>query len=86
MASPNDIHNIEIPIRHRMEALVRLKQREITAAIENIDQAKFHTDAWERGDKGGGGQSMVLQNGEVFEKGGVNISIVHGTLPAQAGN
>ncbi|CAG89452.1 DEHA2F16456p [Debaryomyces hansenii CBS767] len=84
MASPNDIHNIEIPIRHRMEALVRLKQREITAAIENIDQAKFHIDAWERGDKGGGGQSMVLQNGEVFEKGGVNISIVHGTLPAQA--
>lgn len=84
MATPNQIHDTNIPIRHRMEALVRLKQREITHGLEAIDSAKFQTDAWERGDKGGGGQSMILQNGETFEKGGVNISVVHGTLPPQA--
>jgi coproporphyrinogen III oxidase len=67
-----------------MEALVRLKQQEITQGIASLDSVDFHTDTWERGDKGGGGQSMVLQNGTTFEKGGVNISVVHGKLPKEA--
>ena len=35
---------------------------------------------WER-PEGGGGRTRVLEDGVVFEKGGVNISGVHGTLP-----
>ena len=34
--------------------------------------------------QGGGGISCVLQDGEVIEKGGVNISVVHGILPKEA--
>ncbi|CAN3355904.1 oxygen-dependent coproporphyrinogen-III oxidase [Diutina catenulata] len=82
--APEDIHNPQLPMRERMEALVRLKQKQITDAVAAIDTKTFHTDSWTRGDNGGGGQSMVLQDGTTFEKGGVNISIVHGTLPPAA--
>ena len=84
MVTTEQIHDTSFPIRERMEALIRLKQQQITDAIAELDTVKFHTDTWLRGDNGGGGQSMVLQNGTTFEKGGVNISIVHGKLPPQA--
>lgn len=46
--------------------------------------AAFREDAWERAD-GGGGRSRVIENGAVFEKGGVNFSHVYGaTLPLSA--
>ncbi|GEQ67168.1 hypothetical protein JCM33374_g831 [Metschnikowia sp. JCM 33374] len=77
------IHDKVRPMRERMEALVRLKQQQITDAVKALDCVDFHTDTWVRAE-GGGGQSMVLQNGKTFEKGGVNISVVHGTLPPQA--
>src|SRR5690606_37282153 len=48
---------------------------------EEIDgAAKFREDVWERAE-GGGGRTRVIENGNVFEKGGVNISAVHGQLP-----
>lgn len=78
------IHDSNLSIRERMEALVRLKQKEITDGLAALDTTTFHTDAWVRGNNGGGGESMVLQDGTTFEKGGVNISIVHGKLPPQA--
>ncbi|QWU88632.1 hypothetical protein CA3LBN_002940 [Candidozyma haemuli] len=78
------IHDSSLSIRERMEALVRLKQKEITDGLAALDTTTFHTDAWVRGNNGGGGESMVLQDGTTFEKGGVNISIVHGKLPPQA--
>ncbi|ODV77049.1 Coproporphyrinogen oxidase [Suhomyces tanzawaensis NRRL Y-17324] len=84
MAPSDKIHDTALPIRERMEALIRQKQQEITTGIAELDTVGFHTDSWERGEHGGGGQSMVLQNGTTFEKGGVNISVVHGTLPAAA--
>lgn len=57
-------------------------QDTITAALEEIDgTAQFREDIWER-PEGGGGRTRVIENGTVFEKGGVNISGVHGTLPA----
>ena len=40
-------------------------------------------DTWAR-ESGGGGISSVLQDGNVFEKAGVNISIVYGILPRPA--
>lgn len=42
-------------------------------------------DRWTR-KEGGGGVTCVLQDGEVFEKAGVNVSVVHGTLPPAAVN
>lgn len=56
-------------------------QDTICAALEQIDtKAKFHQDEWQR-EQGGGGRTRVIENGNVFEKGGVNISAVHGPLP-----
>ena len=60
--------------------LVQLQQS-ICDSLEVLDgEAKFINDQWER-PEGGGGVSKVIQNGKVFEKGGVNFSHVHGLLP-----
>ncbi|KAL8814434.1 MAG: hypothetical protein Q9223_006336 [Gallowayella weberi] len=72
------------PMRLRMEALIKEKQGEIVAALQELDPAtKFRTDTWSR-PAGGGGISCVQQDGSVFEKAGVNTSIVYGTLPRPA--
>ncbi len=56
-------------------------QDTITSELEKIDgKAKFKEDVWKR-PEGGGGRTRVIENGNVFEKGGVNISGVHGALP-----
>ena len=56
-------------------------QNQICSALETADgQAKFQEDLWDR-KGGGGGRTRVIENGAVFEKGGVNISAVHGELP-----
>ncbi len=56
-------------------------QDTICAGLEAVDgQAKFVEDLWDR-PEGGGGRTRVITNGKVFEKGGVNISSVHGKLP-----
>ena len=56
-------------------------QKEIVSSLEKIDGIeKFKSDYWHR-EKGGGGLTMVIENGSVFEKGGVNVSKVHGKLP-----
>lgn len=52
----------------------------ITTKLEETDgSATFREDLWER-PEGGGGRTRVIENGNVFEKGGVNISAVHGPL------
>ena len=56
-------------------------QDQICKGLEDIDGVpKFREDIWER-PEGGGGRTRVIENGQVFEKGGVNISAVHGKLP-----
>ena len=56
-------------------------QDSITSALEEIDGvAEFQEDLWKR-PEGGGGRTRVIENGKVFEKGGVNISKVFGKLP-----
>jgi len=60
---------------------IRELQNTITSALEEIDgKATFKEDLWIR-PEGGGGRTRVIENGNIFEKGGVNISEVHGTLP-----
>ncbi|HTM67241.1 MAG TPA: oxygen-dependent coproporphyrinogen oxidase [Flavipsychrobacter sp.] len=56
-------------------------QDAICNALERVDgKATFKEDRWER-EEGGGGKTRVIANGAVFEKGGVNTSVVHGPLP-----
>ena len=53
----------------------------IVTGLESVEtKAKFREDIWER-PEGGGGRTRVIENGNVIEKGGVNISAVHGKLP-----
>ncbi len=56
-------------------------QNQIVAGLESVEtKSKFREDIWER-PEGGGGRTRVIENGNVIEKGGVNISAVHGKLP-----
>jgi coproporphyrinogen III oxidase len=56
-------------------------QDAITSKLEQVDGiANFKEDVWKR-PEGGGGRTRVIENGNVFEKGGVNVSGVHGKLP-----
>ena len=62
-------------------AYIQELQDKITSALEKVDgKARFQEDLWER-EEGGGGRTRVIENGAVFEKGGANISAVHGALP-----
>ncbi|MFZ2628225.1 MAG: oxygen-dependent coproporphyrinogen oxidase [Rugosibacter sp.] len=59
-------------------------QERIVAALENFDGQPFRRDAWQR-PEGGGGVSRLIEEGDFFERGGVNFSHVTGTaLPASA--
>jgi len=61
-------------------------QDTITSKLEAVDgKARFQEDTWKR-PEGGGGRTRVIENGAVFEKGGVNISAVHGALPESMQN
>ena len=68
-------------IKDKFYRYIQDLQDTITSKLEEVDTlAKFKEDLWER-PEGGGGRTRVIQNGAVFEKGGVNISAVHGELP-----
>lgn len=59
-------------------------QASIVASMEEVDGCRFITDSWER-PEGGGGISRVIEEGNVFERGGVNFSHVMGNnLPPSA--
>jgi coproporphyrinogen III oxidase len=57
-------------------------QEQICKALEEIDgKALFNTDDWQRAEgRGGGGRTRTMANGNVFEKGGVNTSVVFGNV------
>ncbi|HTG65691.1 MAG TPA: coproporphyrinogen III oxidase, partial [Flavobacterium sp.] len=68
-------------MKNKFYAYIQNLQDQIVAGLEAVDgQAKFKEDLWKR-PEGGGGRTRVIENGGVFEKGGVNISAVHGKLP-----
>jgi coproporphyrinogen III oxidase len=55
-------------------------QDRICKALADFDgKATFMEDKWER-TEGGGGRTRVIANGNVFEKGGVNTSVVFGKV------
>ena len=67
-------------MREQFVEYIHNLQDTITSALEKLDgKAKFEEDKWTR-EEGGGGRTRVIENGAVFEKGGVNISTVHGPL------
>lgn len=69
----NNFKNKWIEYIHNLQDL-------ICAALEAEDgAAQFIEDKWER-TEGGGGKTRVIANGNVFEKGGVNTSIVFGEV------
>jgi coproporphyrinogen III oxidase len=55
-------------------------QNRICTALEACDgKAKFIEEQWKRAE-GGGGKTRVSSDGNVFEKGGVNTSVVFGNV------
>jgi len=68
------------PIRDYFAGL----QDSIVDALEGLDGQRFGRDSWTRAE-GGGGVSRVIEEGNVFERGGVNFSHVTGAnLPPSA--
>lgn len=56
-------------------------QSDICKGLEDADEkSKFRSDLWER-EEGGGGLSRIIEDGNIFEKGGVNFSAVDGNIP-----
>ena len=71
--------NVTAPREYFLELQAR-----IVARLETIDGQPFRCDAWTR-PEGGGGISRLIEEGDVFERGGVNFSHVTGqSLPASA--
>jgi len=70
-------------MRQRMEQMVREMQAEICAAIEELDGSHFRQDIWTRAE-GGGGDTRVLQDGNLFEKAGVNVAVISGRMSSEA--
>ena len=67
-------------IKESFIEFIHTLQNEICEALEKIDgKAKFQEDVWQR-EGGGGGKSRIIKDGNVFEKGGVNTSVVYGDV------
>jgi coproporphyrinogen III oxidase len=67
-------------VRQYLEGL----QSRIVSQLEEVDGGPFRRDSWQR-PEGGGGVSCLVEEGTVFERGGVNFSHVRGeNLPPSA--
>lgn len=72
-------------MKTKMELLIMRIQAEVCHALEAEEDknTRFQVDRWER-PEGGGGITCVIQDGQTFEKAGVNVSVVQGHLPPAA--
>jgi len=72
-------------MRLRMEHFIMRLQHDFCTSLENEEEQgqKFRVDRWTR-EEGGGGVTCIIQDGHVFEKAGVGVSVVHGLIPASA--
>ncbi len=75
----------QLEMRLKMEKMCMQVQYQLCRELEKFegDGKRFQVDRWMR-KEGGGGVSCVLQDGKCFEKAGVNVSVVHGTIPPAA--
>lgn len=73
------------PDTEAVKAYLLQLQNHICTQMETLEpSARFSADSWER-PEGGGGESRLLADGSVIEKGGVNFSDVQGShLPQSA--
>ncbi|MFI6498894.1 oxygen-dependent coproporphyrinogen oxidase [Nonomuraea typhae] len=61
-----------------VHALLRAEQSRLVAVFEDYDQGgRFRPAQWERSTLGAG-RACVLEGGRVFERAGVNVSLIHG--------
>ena len=68
------------PVRDYFTAL----QARIVSALESLDGNSFAADTWQRAE-GGGGTTRIIEEGNLFERGGVGFSHVSGKeLPRSA--
>jgi coproporphyrinogen III oxidase len=68
-------------MRGRCHQLVLDLQDTICERLEALDgEGRFQETLWDR-EAGGGGRTRILESGGLFEKAGVNVSAVHGTVP-----
>jgi coproporphyrinogen III oxidase len=79
-----DLHTVQptsVLFRDRWIRYIHALQDMICKGLEETDgQALFREDRWERSENGGGGKTRLIENGKVFEKGGVNTSVVFGSV------
>ena len=69
-------------MKQQIEQFMLQLQDDICQRLEALDgNGKFREDAWTR-EEGGGGRTRLIEEGALFERGGVNFSAVHG--PASA--
>jgi coproporphyrinogen III oxidase len=67
-------------LKEEISESFKLLQDRICSELELIDgKSKFLEDKWSR-TEGGGGRTRVISKGNIFEKGGVNFSEVHGDV------
>ncbi|KAJ8683798.1 hypothetical protein QAD02_019590 [Eretmocerus hayati] len=85
ITSINHLNDNLNDMKTKMEVLIMRIQSDFVKSLESMekDGMKFKIDRWTR-KEGGGGITCVLQDGQVFEKAGVNISVVTGVLPPNA--
>ncbi|OMJ70907.1 hypothetical protein SteCoe_31021 [Stentor coeruleus] len=53
---------------------IKAIQAMITESLESIEGSSFIRESWNREDRNGKGQVNLIQDGQVFEKGGVNYT------------
>ncbi|MEO5984107.1 MAG: oxygen-dependent coproporphyrinogen oxidase [Ferruginibacter sp.] len=67
-------------IKQRWITMIQELQNNVCSEIERVDgKALFVQDTWDR-PEGGGGKTRIIEQGNVFEKGGVNTSVVYGMV------
>ncbi|XP_022089912.1 oxygen-dependent coproporphyrinogen-III oxidase-like [Acanthaster planci] len=71
-------------MKSRMELFIMKIQADLCRTLEEIEgEKKFLVDRWER-QAGGGGVTCLMEDGRVFERAGVNVSVVSGNLTSKA--
>src|SRR5688500_10922548 len=77
------MNQIPVPdhsVRNAWIEIIHNLQDKICSGLESVDgKERFAEDVWDRAE-GGSGKTRVIANGNVFEKGGVNTSVVFGDV------